>query len=79
MPQMEPSTRNRVTVHLFYQTMMGITLHHVRKIILFNVTYEDIPATIIKIVEEYYNNYMYHEIKSITGVKEEIWVNNRLI
>jgi len=76
---MEPSTRNRVTVHLFYNTDRGLTLHHVKKFILFNVMHEDIADTIVKIVDEYYNTYAYHEVKSIVGVKEEIWVNNKLI
>jgi len=76
---MEPSTRNKVTVHLFYTTEMGMTLHHVKRFILFNVQYEDIQDTIVKIVDLYYNTYSYHEIKSIVGIKEEIWVNNELI
>ncbi len=79
MPQMEPSTRNKVTVHLFYNTERGMTLHHVKRFILFNVVYEDIPDVITKITDLYYDTYIYHEIKSITGVKEEIWVNNELI
>ena len=79
MPEMEPSTRNKVTVHLFYQTQMGMVGHHVRRFILFNVALEDIGITITKIVHQYYSTYMYHEVKSITGVKEEIWINNELI
>lgn len=79
MVQAQSSSRNRVTVHLFYDSPSGAVLHHVKKFILFNVVYEDIPDTIIKIVAGYYNTYMYHEIKAITGIKEEIWVNSKLI
>ena len=75
----ELSSRNRVTVHLFYETERGAILKHVKRFLLFNVEYEDIPATVDKIVMLYYNTYNSHEIKAITEVKEEIWVNSALI
>ena len=75
----ELSTRNRVTVHLFYETERGAILKHIKLFLLFIVEYDDIPKTIDKIVMEYYNTYSSHEIKAVTGIKEEIWVNSKLI
>ena len=46
--------RYRVTVHLFYVSEMGITTqHHVKKFLLFNVEYSEIPHVIEKIYVEY--------------------------
>jgi len=75
---MQLSNRNRITVHLFYNKAKSIG-KHIKQFILINVEYEDIPLTIQKIVTEYYNTYIYYEIKTITGIKEEIWVNSKLI
>ncbi len=76
---MKFTSRNRVIVHLFYETEKGAILKHIKRFILVNVEYEDIPTTIRKIVLEYYNTYSDHEIKSIAGVQEQIWVNSKLI
>ena len=75
----ELSIKNRVTVHLFYETERGAILKHVKRFLLFNVEYEDIPKTIDKIVTMYYSTYSSHEIKAITEINEEIWVNSALI
>ena len=75
----ELSVKNRVVVHLFYETERGAILKHAKRFLLFNVEYEDIPATIDKIIMEYYSTYSSHEIQSIIGIKEEIWVNSKLI
>lgn len=73
------TSKNRVTVHLFYETERGAIKKEVKVIILFNTPYQDIPGTIDKIVTEFYSTYSFHEIKTITSIKDEIYVNGGLI
>ena len=73
------TSKNRVIVHLFYTTEKGAILKTVKSFLLFDVVYDDIPGTIDKIVTLFYSTSDYHEIKTITGVKDEIYVNGALI
>ena len=73
------TSKNRVIVHLFFTTEKGLVQKRVKSFLLFDVAYDDIPGTIDKIVTLFYSTFDYHEIKTITGVKDEIYVNGKLI
>ncbi|KKN85503.1 hypothetical protein LCGC14_0278260 [marine sediment metagenome] len=73
------TSKNRITVHLFHTTDRGAIIRTVKNIILFNTPYQEIPSTIDKIVMEFYSTYDFHEIKTITSIKDEIYVNGGLI
>jgi hypothetical protein len=73
------TSKNRITVHLFFSTDRGTIQKRVVYILLFDISYDEIPGTIDKIVMEFYSTYDDHEIKTITTVKDEIYVNGKLI
>lgn len=78
------TTKNRIVVHLFYEQEYGSmgavrTVKIVKSVILFDVGYDDIPSTIDLIVKEFWETCSWHELKSITGVKDEIYINGKLI
>lgn len=76
-----PATGNkyRVTVHLFYYGNSPAAQKHVKHILLFGVEYDDVPTIIKKIYDEYFTSYNWHEIKTVSIVKDEIYVNGELI
>ncbi len=78
------TSKNRVTVHLFYEQEYGSmgavrTVKIVKKVLLYDVGYDEIPSTIQRIVNEFWETCSWHEIKSITGITEEIYINGKLI
>jgi len=78
------TTKNRITVHLFYEQEYGSmgavrTVKIVKSVILCDVKYDDIPSVIDRIVNDFWETCSWHEIKSITGVKDEIYINGKLI
>lgn len=73
------TSKNRVTVHLFFTTEKGAIQRKIKHILLFDVAYNDIPGTIDRIVTLFYSTFDYHQIQTINTVKDEVYVNGKLI
>ena len=72
------TSKNKVIVHVFYEGDKGTTKKSY-PILLMNTPYADIPVAIDRIVAQYYSTCSWHEIHSITTIKDQIYVNGELI
>ena len=78
------TNKNRLVVHLFYNREIGAsgevrTVKRVKRILLFDVEYDEIPSAISNIVTEFYETCAWHEIYSITAIADEIYINGKLV
>lgn len=78
------TNKNRIILHLFYNQEFGSmgevrTVKKAKKIILFEVSYDNIPSTIGLIVAKFYETCAWHEIHSITNITDELYISGKLI
>lgn len=69
----------RVTVHLFYPQDSGNVKKEVHYINLIDVEYSNVPNIINTIVTLHYSTCSWHEIKTVSTIKDEIYIRGELV